>query len=240
VSEPGPFDILCVFARAPELGRVKTRLCPPLTADEALELHRALVDDTLEHLDRVRRPSLSKVLLLTRPLQRANDLAIPRGWRVGIQSQGDLGERLASLFYTSFRRGARSVVVLGSDSPTLPLQVVQDAYDALDRVDVVVGPASDGGYYLLGARVFVPDLFRGISWGTSEVLEQTRKVLQTTVTSHENLVPWYDVDRARDLERLREEIGFLQRSRPELVPRRVRESLPHFAASEYSLGPELD
>jgi rSAM/selenodomain-associated transferase 1 len=159
---------------------------------------------------------------------------------VGIQSQGDLGERLASLFYTSFRRGARRVVVLGSDSPTLPLQVVQDAFDALDRVDVVVGPASDGGYYLLGARIFVPDLFRGITWGTSEVLQQTRRVLQTTRTSHENLVPWYDVDRARDLERLREEIGYLQRSRPELVPRRVLESLPEAASTEYSLGPEFD
>jgi rSAM/selenodomain-associated transferase 1 len=240
VTETGPSDILCVFARAPELGRVKTRLCPPLTADEALELHRALVEDTLEGLDRIRRPSISKVLLLTRPLQRSTDLAIPKGWLVGIQSQGDLGERLASLFYTSFRRGARRVVVLGSDSPTLPLQVVQDAFDALDRVDVVVGPASDGGYYLLGARIFVPDLFRGITWGTSEVLQQTRRVLQTTRTSHENLVPWYDVDRARDLERLREEIGYLQRSRPELVPRRVLESLPEAASTEYSLGPEFD
>lgn len=233
-------ELLCVFARAPELGRVKTRLCPPLTADEALALHRALVEDTLEHLETVRRPSLSRLLLLSRPLIHPNDLDIPRGWTVGIQSPGDLGEKLASLFYTSFRRGVSRVLVLGSDSPTLPLEVVHDAFRALDRVDVAIGPASDGGYYLLGARLFLPELFRGIPWGSSEVLAQTRKAIEVLGVSHELLVPWYDVDRARDLERLREEIVYLQRSRPDLLPRRVTAALPRPADSEYSLGPEFD
>jgi hypothetical protein len=229
-----------VFARAPELGRVKTRLCPPLTADEALALHRALVEDTLEHLEAVRRPSLSRLLLLSRPLIHPNDLDVPRSWTVGIQSAGDLGERLASLFYTSFRRGMSRVLVLGSDSPTLPLEVIHDAFRALDRVDVTIGPASDGGYYLLGSRLFLPELFRGIQWGSSEVLTQTRKAIEVLGVSHELLVPWYDVDRARDLERLREEIVYLQRSHPELLPRRVMEVLPDAGASEYTLGPEFE
>jgi hypothetical protein len=233
-------ELLCVFARAPELGRVKTRLCPPLTADEALALHRALVEDTLAHVETVQRPSLSRLLLLSRPLIHPNDLEIPKAWTVGIQSPGDLGEKLASLFYTSFRRGVSRVVVLGSDSPTVPLEVIHDAFRALDRVDVAIGPSSDGGYYLLGARQFLPELFRGIHWGSSEVLHQTRKAIDVLGVSYELLVPWYDVDRARDLERLREEIDYLQRSRPDLLPRRVMAVLPEPSKSEYSLGPEFD
>jgi uncharacterized protein len=233
-------ELLAVFARAPELGRVKTRLSPPLTADEALKLHRALVEDTLDQLDRVERPGLSRVLLLSRPLLHPTDLNIPRSWTVGIQSSGDLGERLASVFYNSFRRGARKVLVLGSDSPTLPLEVIHDALDGLDRVDVVLGPATDGGYYLIGAKIFLADLFRGISWGSGEVLKQTKRTLQVLGTRFELLVPWYDVDRAQDLETIREEILYLERSHPALVPRRVLASLPAPSETEYSLGPEFD
>lgn len=232
-------ELLAVFARAPELGRVKTRLSPPLTADEALELHRALVEDTLEKLDAIERPGLSRVLLLTRPLLHGNDLDIPRSWTVGIQSGGDLGERLASVFYNSFRRGARKVLILGSDSPTLPREVIQDAFDGLERADVVVGPATDGGYYLIGAKLFLPELFRGISWGSAEVLQQTKRALQVLGTRFELLVPWYDIDRAQDLEKLRQELVYLSRYHPELVPRRVAAALPASSDNEYSLGPDF-
>jgi uncharacterized protein len=233
-------ELLAVFARAPELGRVKTRLSPPLTADEALHLHRALVEDTLAQLDRVQRPGLSRVLLLSRPLIHPTDLDIPRGWTVGIQSGGDLGERLASVFHNSFRRGARKVLILGSDSPTLPLEVIHDALDGLDRVDIVVGPSTDGGYYLIGAKIFLPELFRGIPWGSGEVFTQTRKTLEVLGIRYELLVPWYDVDRAPDIEKIRQEIRYLERSHPELVPRRVLAALPAPTDAEYSLGPEFD
>jgi uncharacterized protein len=232
-------ELIAVFARAPELGRVKTRLSPPLTADEALELHRALVEDTLEKLDLIERPGLSRVLLLTRPLLHGNDLDIPRSWTVGIQSGGDLGERLASVFYNSFRRGARKVLILGSDCPTLPRDVIHDAFDGLERADVVVGPATDGGYYLIGAKLFLPELFRGISWGSAEVLQQTKRALQVLGTRFELLVPWYDIDRAQDLEKLRQELVYLSRNHPELVPRRVAAALPASSDNEYSLGPDF-
>ncbi len=235
-----PSEILAVFARAPELGRVKTRLCPPLTADEALRLHRALVEDTLDHLGKLKRPDVSRVLLLSRPLLQATDLDVPRGWTVGIQSAGDLGTKLASFFYGAFRREASRVVVLGSDSPTLPLEVVDDAFEDLARFDVTIGPAADGGYYLVGTRTYLPDLFRGISWGTEDVLRQTTGILERLGRRYHLLVPWYDVDRPRDLERLREEIGYLKRARPDLVPRRSSAALPDVEESEFSLGPEFD
>lgn len=235
-----PAEILAVFARAPELGRVKTRLCPPLTADEAVRFHRALVEDTLEHLGKLRRPELSKLLLLSRPLLQATDLDVPRMWTVGIQAPGDLGAKLSSFFYNAFRREARRVVVLGSDSPTLPLEVVDDAFEELARVDVALGPAADGGYYLIGARLFIPDLFRGISWGTGAVLRQTKDVLARLGNRYRLLAPWYDVDLPHDLDRLREEIGYLNRTHPELVPRRTAAALPLLEDSEFSLGPEFE
>jgi hypothetical protein len=233
-------EILAVFARAPELGRVKTRLCPPLTADEAVRFHRALVEDTLEHLGGLRRPDLTRVVLLSRPLLQATDLDLPRGWSVGIQAPGDLGARLSVFFEGAFRLQARRVVVVGSDSPTLPLEIVEDAFEELARTDVTLGPAADGGYYLVGARLFLPELFRGISWGTELVLRQTREVLDRLGHRYRLLPPWYDVDLPKDLERLREEIGFLKRSHPELVPKRTAAALPHGEESEYSLGPEFD
>jgi rSAM/selenodomain-associated transferase 1 len=231
---------LAVFARAPELGRVKTRLCPPFTGDEAVRFHRALVEDTLDHLGKLERPDLSRVLLLSRPLLQATDLDIPRGWTVGIQAPGDLGEKLSSFFQGAFRREVRRVLVLGSDSPTLPLKVIEDAFEDLERVDVTLGPATDGGYYLIGARLFIPELFHGISWGTQEVLRQTRQVLDRLGHRYHLLVPWYDVDRPADLDKLREEIAFLARAHPELVPRRTAAALPDLEDSDYSLGPEFD
>jgi hypothetical protein len=233
-------EILAVFARAPELGRVKTRLCPPLTADEAVRLHRALVEDTLDHLGKLERKDLSRVLLLSRPLLQATDLDVPRGWTVGIQSPGDLGAKLSSFFYGAFRREAQRVVVLGSDSPTLPLEIVGDAYEDLRHVDVTLGPAADGGYYLIGSRLYVPDLFHGISWGTEHVLRQTKDTLERLGHRYRVLAPWYDVDRPRDLEKLREEIGFLKRTQQNLVPRRTAEALPDLEVSEFTLGPEFD
>lgn len=234
-------EILAVFARAPVLGRVKTRLSPPLTADEALALHRALVEDTLEALGRLERPAMSRLLLLSEPLKRATDLDVPREWSIGTQSSGQLGEKLASLFYTSFRRGVERVVVLGSDSPTLPLEAVGEAFERLASKDAVIGPAEDGGYYLLGTRVWIPELFQNVAWGSSKVLEQTLSKLQRTGRSHDLLVPWYDVDRAEDLERLREEVFYLERARPELVPRRVAQLLGRPSdLDDFQLGSELD
>jgi rSAM/selenodomain-associated transferase 1 len=235
-----PAEVLAVFARAPELGRVKTRLCPPFTADEAVRFHRALLEDTLEHLGKLGRVSLSRVLLLSRPLLQATDLDVPRGWTVGIQSPGDLGAKLSSFFHGAFRREVLRVVVVGCDSPTLPLEVVDDAFEALERVDVTLGPAADGGYYLIGTRLYIPDLFRGISWGTEQVLRQTRDVLDRLGHRYHLLAPWYDVDRPRDLEKLREEIAFLRRAHPEFVPRRTAAAMPEIEDSEFTLGPEFD
>lgn len=217
---------MAVFARAPELGKVKTRLSPPLSAEHALALHKALTEDTLERLGSVQRPGLEKVLMLSQPLENPGDLQVPDEFSTGVQAAGSLGERLASLFYTSFRRGVTRVVVLGSDAPTLPLGVVHEAFDLLDNSKVVVGPAEDGGYYLIGCSEWIPEIFQNIDWGTSEVLEQTMKKLHERKIAVDTLIKWYDIDCGEDLDKLRQEIAFLKRSAPELIPIRVAAAIP--------------
>ena len=227
-------ELLAVFARAPELGRVKTRLCPPLTSEQALELHTALVADSLDHFGRVERPGLERALLLSQPLLDPQDLTVPEAWAVSIQADGDLGRRLASLFYSAFRRNVTRLVVLGSDSPTLPLDVIHEAFGELERRKAVVGPAEDGGYYLLGASAWIPELFQNIDWGTAEVLSQTTAVLTGKKLDFATLIPWYDIDRSKDLEKLRQEIGYLKRAAPDLVPVRVAAALPSSEAPEFT------
>lgn len=228
-------EVLAVFARAPRLGQVKTRLSPPLTPEQCLELHRALVEDTLEQLRRVRRPELEKMLLLSEPLEEGETLRVPDDFAQAIQSGGSLGERLASLFYTSFRRGVSRVVVLGSDSPTLPMDVVHDAFDHLENGKVIVGPAEDGGYYLIGSSEWIPEMFQSIDWGSSRVLEQTVESLTAKNLDVDRLVSWYDVDRPEDLEKLREEIAYLKRAAPELVPVRVAAVVSDGSEPEYTV-----
>ena len=232
-------ELLAVFARAPVLGKVKTRLSPPLTAEQALALHRALVEDTLDHLGRIERAGLERLLLLSEALDDERALTVPSGWTTTTQASGGLGERLASLFYTAFRRGVTRLVILGSDSPTVPPQVIHEAFDDLEHRKVVVGPAEDGGYYLLGCSQWIPEIFRGIDWGTPVVLEQTLTELDKQRLAYSLLIRWYDIDRSEDVEKLRQEIAFMKRSDPELVPTRVAAALPDFEDAEFSLDSEF-
>lgn len=232
-------ELLAVFARAPELGKVKTRLSPPLTAEQALALHRALVEDTLDHFDRIERPGLEKLLLLSTPLHDPSDLNVPATWTRGVQANGELGEKLASLFSTGFRRGVTRLVVLGSDSPTVPPEVIHEAFEDLETRKVVIGPAEDGGYYLLGCSEWIPELFQNIGWGTPAVFEQTMAIVKEHNVTASTLIPWYDIDRSEDLDKLRQEIAFLKRSAPELVPIRVAAALPDFEDAEYTLDSDF-
>lgn len=232
-------ELLAVFARTPVVGQVKTRLSPPLTAEQALQLHRALVEDTLDHLARIERPGIERLVLFSEPLSEEHTLHVPPGWSTTVQASGGLGERLASLFYTGFRRGVTRLVVLGSDSPTVPPEVIHEAFDDLEHRQAVIGPAEDGGYYLLGCSQWIPELFQSIDWGTPLVLEQTLSVLEGKKVPYATLIRWYDIDRSEDLDKLRQEIAFLKRSAPELVPTRVAAALPDFEDAEYSLDADF-
>jgi rSAM/selenodomain-associated transferase 1 len=142
-----------------------------------------------------------------------------------LQEGEDLGARLKQAFSQAFDENVKGVVVMGSDSPTVPLECINEAFDELSHHDVVLGPALDGGYYLLGSSRYVPDLFEHISWGSPTVLQETVDALQRAGSSYSLLIEWYDIDTAEDLARLREEITYISRNHPAQIPNRVVEAL---------------
>ena len=128
------------------------------------------------------------------------------------QANGDLGDRLSDFVTTQLVAGAASVVVLGSDSPTVPLEYVERAFAQLERADVVLGPATDGGYYLVGCARRVPPIFDRIDWGGPEVLSQTVARLADPSWRLALLPPWYDVDTLEDWHMLRGHLAALRRA----------------------------
>ena len=191
-------DLLILFAKAPEPGRVKTRMVPFLSEEAASQLQRAFLLDTLQLTDSLllRRavaclPTSDHPFFLMcgkeRPLLFLN------------QAGADLGERMRNAFEWGFSKGFQKVLLLGGDTPTLPADFIKEAIDRLDSFDVVVGPSIDGGYYLIGGRVPIPALFEGIAWGTNTVMAMTlQKARGQQLACH--LLPfWYDIDRPEDL-----------------------------------------
>jgi len=124
-------------------------------------------------------------------------------------------------------RGHDRVAIIGADTPTLPLEHVLRAFELLKDRDVVLGPSADGGYYLLGARDVVPEIFRGIPWGTDRVLEETLKILKILGLPRVVLPVWRDVDGPEDLEEIRRGLASLRQSDP--TARHTREALAALA-----------
>lgn len=191
---------LLLFTKPAREGRVKTRLIGDLTPAEAAALHAAFLGDLI---DRLREGDFE--------LQLAWDLdaqdEIPAGPLPGVRQQGhDLGERLYRALSEAARDGSSvvpSVMALGSDHPTLPLALVHEAFERLERgAEVVLGPAEDGGYYLIALRsdAVDPDLFRDIPWSTGRVLSETLERCRGLAV--ELLPPASDVDTPEDLRRL--------------------------------------
>lgn len=194
----GPLSALVVvMAKEPRPGRVKTRLCPPLSGEMAARCHEAFVTDTLARVAAAvasRGADRELAVAPSRGAPRLRALAAVGGWRCVDQDGEDLGARMRSRLVAGVAQGKR-VILLGSDSPDLPAERILRAVSALEEAEVVVGPAIDGGYYLIGCRDRVPDVFgRGIRWGGATVLQETLARLDASGTSVALLDPWPDVD----------------------------------------------
>ena len=193
---------LLLFTKPAREGRVKTRLIGDLTAAEAAALHAAFLEDLI---DRLRGGDFD--LQVAWALDEQDE--IPPGPVPGVRQQGDdLGERL----YRALSDGARdgsSVMALGSDHPTLPLALVHEAFERLEKgAGVVLGPAEDGGYYLIALQSYAADpglfreIFRDIAWSTDRVLRETLERCRSLGLAVELLPPASDVDTPEDLRRL--------------------------------------
>ena len=198
---------LVIFAKAPIPGQVKTRLCPPLTPDEAATLHGSFVIDMLERtkvavaklklpFDRYLACAPSSALVFFKIMEER------QGVKLIDQVGDDLGARMNQAFVEMFTQGYQRVLIVGTDVPSLPLDHYKQALALLDSHDLVLGPALDGGYYLIGLKRATPDLFVGIPWSTDRVLGMTQEKaaklgLKTALTA-----PWRDVDTIEDVQAL--------------------------------------
>jgi hypothetical protein len=192
---------LIIVAKKPEPGVTKTRLCPPFTPEAAAEFYSCLMRDTLALAGQL--PGVDLTLAFTPPpaIDYFQKL-VPNGFRLIPQQGAHLGERLANALAHHMNRGYRRVVVMNSDGPTLPLAYLKEAFGALDRADISLGMGHDGGYYLIGLKQMVPELFENITWSTEKVIPQTLKICRRLNLKVHALPEWYDVDVAADLQRL--------------------------------------
>lgn len=193
-------DAIALFAKTPRAGSVKTRLSPPLTADEAAAVARACLEATL-HRFPAAVPAAWTLFLDGAAEPWIERLAAASGVRMAPQGAGDLGARLARAFRRLHDEGARRAVAIGSDSPTLDPARIATGLARLDHADAVLGPARDGGYYLIGIRPGREALFDGIPWSTADVASETRRRAAEAGWTIAELPEWYDVDDVDDLRR---------------------------------------
>jgi rSAM/selenodomain-associated transferase 2/rSAM/selenodomain-associated transferase 1 len=192
---------LILMLKFPVPGTVKTRLIPALGAERACALHRALVAHTLAEVAAgAARAGISvEVRVGGAPDEGAARAWLGEGFDIRGQGEGELGARLDRAVAAAFAEDAGGVVVIGGDCPDLTTGHIAAAFAALERHDVVLGPATDGGYYLIGLRRPQPALFQGIRWGGETVLAQTVAAAQKSAMSVVQLTPLGDVDEPRDL-----------------------------------------
>ena len=199
-----------VFAKNPVPGQVKTRLLSLLSPEGAASLYQAFLVDWCNVLSALRT---SDLVVAYTPPDSLPDLKTLIGEGATYIPQGDsgLGERLTAVSLWACNRGYEKFLIVGSDSPTLPIAYIERGMELLDFRDVVIGPSTDGGYYLIGfskrgADRTIPVIFQDIAWSTEDVLRATLEKVDGTNATLGLLPPWYDVDTASDLEFLRDHL----------------------------------
>lgn len=161
--------LIMVFTRNPELGKVKTRLAKTVGNESALNIYKFL----LEHTEKtIRKINVDKAVFYSEKIQD-NDIWDSSVYQKYQQTGNDLGERMQNAFNMAFHNNYQKVIIIGSDLYELKPKHINKAINELDKDDVVIGPAKDGGYYLLGLKRQYPEIFKNKSWGISKVLQQT-------------------------------------------------------------------
>jgi rSAM/selenodomain-associated transferase 2/rSAM/selenodomain-associated transferase 1 len=198
-------NCLIIFTRYPQPGTAKTRLIPALGAEGAADLQRQMTEQTLAQVEqlRVRYPCLVEIWFAGSGDEDADQQRMQSwlgsSWRYRAQVGQDLGERLIQATGAAFTAGMQRVVVIGTDCPDLSSALMQQAFQRLDQHDLVLGPATDGGYYLIGLRQFIPWLFQQIAWSSEIVLQQTVEAAVEQGLTIAYLEPLTDIDRPNDL-----------------------------------------
>ena len=188
---------LVIFARDPIVGQVKTRLNPFLDLQTTCDLYTCFLSDSLDKICAVESTDCFVGVYPSITSGYFERLDPSLSINTFVQEGKDLGDRMKNTFSARFADGYEKVVIIGADSPSLPLIYIEQAL--FSKEDVVLGPSIDGGYYLIGMRGNLTDVFDGIAWGGDMVLKDTFCKLKSSGVSLSLLPAWYDVDRSNDL-----------------------------------------
>jgi hypothetical protein len=199
---------LIVFVKYPQPGQVKSRLANDFDSDFAALLYKAFVLDILK----CAMKGNWQLQVFFYPPEKETEIKKMFGndYEYRPQRGTDLGARMKNAFDDCFSEGFKSVVLTGSDFPDLPLKIIEDAFAALDSpYDAVIGPAVDGGYYLIGFKndKFLPAIFEGITWSTPFILEETIRILKAKNHIPQLIDEWHDIDTGNDL------LGLIERNK---------------------------
>lgn len=209
---------LGIFAKQPVPGRVKTRLAADWGNERAAELYECFVRDQLARFSKSGDRRTIGFAPHSDEAQKwfeeaSQSTAGDGAWSLWPQPELDLGGRMASYFETWTESTEHRTILIGSDSPSLPTEYLEQAWQLLEKNDCVIGPATDGGYYLIGFRGSVSDFsapFSEIEWSTSGVLSQTVQLLKNHHLALGLLPPWYDVDSAESVDVLKGHLAALE------------------------------
>ncbi len=193
-------ETLIIFSRYPEAGKTKTRMIPTLSAKDAAELQRQMSEHTL---NTARNLKSYRDITIEVHFAGGNKQLMAKWLGKDIecvpQATGNLGEKMRSAFERAFSLGSKRVVTIGTDCPDIDRSILEEAFNSLPKQDLVIGSATDGGYYLIGLNRTIPELFADINWGTDRVLNQTKAIANQLNLNTYYLKTLSDVDRPEDL-----------------------------------------
>ncbi|MFU8794487.1 MAG: TIGR04282 family arsenosugar biosynthesis glycosyltransferase [Dethiobacteria bacterium] len=198
---------LLVFAKAPLSGEAKTRLSPPLTAIEAATLAETFLLDTLEMVGTIKLNT--DIIIYYTPITAANYFThlIPGSWQMKPQQGRSLKMKITNAFRIEIGNSYQPVIIIGTDSPTLPPQYLTEAFKIISKVDLVIGPALDGGFYLIGMNKFYPELLKPVTLSKPESCEKLVESAVRMELTFKMLPAWYDIDRFEDFKHINNQIS---------------------------------
>ncbi len=190
-----------LLAKYPKAGKVKTRLARDIGAEGAEEIYRTIAERVFSNTSPAAGDYFERLVFYSPPEAKAGFEQWVPGEKLLPQRGGDIGEIMWNAIRDLFESGAEKAVISGADVPDINRDIIKEAFLKLEDSDVVIGPAEDGGYYLIGVKALYSEIFEGIPWSTKKVFEETVKIIERIGLRYSTLSTLYDVDRREDIIR---------------------------------------